>query len=297
MTIYIYNGPGCSTFSARNLKHGLGMALNRFDFDIEFISAQEIIDGSKLSPDNATMLVMGGGRFTEVKAALGPEGLSNIQEYTKAGGLYTGICMGSYAAFDNIDFRGEQRKTSNGLGFFNTTARGSLPVTLPYDGTGNSATILEIQHMHRPTKFPALYWGGNGMDEADLLKIGAVPLSKLTLSSGEEKIMSARVDVGDQGGKAFLCGYHPEGHSRKIIWDWLVGLSPNSDCYERLRHELIQHPDKAYLMALACLLDDIQLVPEHSFVQQVHAGWPYVELMDELPTPDWDIVLPRPKNP
>lgn len=273
MKIYVYNGYGGSAFSSKNLKHALNMALQNFDYDVCFISPEEILDGSVLLSDDIAMLVMGGGRFTEVKKAIGNEGLNSIKQYVEAGGLYTGICMGSYAAFSNIDFHGEQRKTGNGLGFFNITAHGSLPITRPYDGTGNSATIIEAQHLQHKTKFPALYWGGNGMEEQELIEIGAKPLSKITLPSGKEKIMGASINVGDNNGKAFLYGYHPEGYSRKVIWDWLKGLSPNSDCYKTLEHELISHPDKAYLMALATMLDDIKLINNHSFVKQVENGF------------------------
>lgn len=272
MKVYVYKGYGASTFSSQYLKRSLTIALQNFGYDVRFISPEEILDGSLLSPNETKMFVMGGGSFTDVKKALGEAGLTNIKNYIQDGGLYTGICMGSYAAFADIDFRGEQRKTSNGLGFFNATARGSLPLTLPYDGTGNSATIIEAQHTQHNTKFPALYWGGNGMDEQELIQIGAEPLSKTTLASGEEKVMSARINVGNNGGKAVLCGYHPEGYDRSTIWKWLAGFPANSDCYKRLEHELLAHPDKAYLMALACMLDDIEIVSGHSFVTQVNLG-------------------------
>lgn len=277
MIIYVYKdrGRGCSSFSADNLRFSLAMALGRFNFDVRYISPEEIIEGSLLRSQNTKMLAIGGGRFTEVKKALGERGLNNIKHYVEEGGLYTGICMGSYAAFTNIDFQGEQKRQGVGLGFFNTTARGSLPVITPYDGTGNSATIVEIQHLKHAAKFPSLYWGGNGMDMTDLEKIGATPLSTLKLGNGEEKVMSAQISVGDNGGKAFLCGYHPEGYNRKTIWQWLTGLSPNASCYRRLESELLAHPDKAYIMAMACLLDDIKLVPEHSFVQHVYNAGEY----------------------
>jgi len=274
MIIYVYNGEGCSTFSAQNLKFSLSMALQRFGGDVRFMNEHDIIDGSILSPESTKMIVMGGGRFTPTKAALGEKGLENIKQYVHDGGQYMGICMGSYAAFQNIDFWGQERSKSQAMGFFNITARGGrLPVTAPFDGTPNSAAIIEIQHLRHNEKFPTLYWGGNGMDEQELLDIGATPLAKLTLPDGVQKIMSAQTHVGDYGGKATLCAYHPEGYSRDVIWKWLQGLSPNDPCYKMLAPELLAHPDKAYLMGLACALDDAALIPDHSFVAQVKSGW------------------------
>lgn len=270
MIVYIYNGPGTVTSSVENLKRSLTMALQTHGFDIQYIGAQDVIEGSKLSPERARLFVLGGGRFTAVKKALGHQGIENIQRYTHDGGFYAGICMGSYAAFSDINFQGAERATGQGLSFYNTVAYGSLPIAPPYDGTANSATIVEMQHLTNGEKFPALYWGGNGMDESALLKIGATPLVKLSLDNGLEKIMSARIKVGSNGGKAFICGYHPEGSNRNAIWQWLRGREPAIDCYQRLKHELCLHPDKAYLMGLACMLDDIALTPSHSFVDQVY---------------------------
>lgn len=270
MIVYVYNGPGIVQSSVRNLKRSLSMALQQFDFDVQYIGAQDIIEGAKLSPDHAPMFVLGGGRFTEVKKALGDTGIKNIQRYTQQGGFYTGICMGSYAAFSEISFQGKERRAGQGLSFYNTVAYGSLPIAPPYDATAGSATIVEMQHLKNGEKFPALYWGGNGMDEHELLKMGATPLVKLSLHNGVEKIMSARIDVGTQGGKAFICGYHPEGSNHNAIWEWLSGREPAIDCYKRLKYELLAHPDKAYLMGLACMLDDIALIPSHSFVDQIY---------------------------
>ena len=272
MKIYVYKGKtgeGCSTFSADNLGRVLKLAL-QFKYEICFIDAEQVREGSLLSPEKAKMFVMGGGRFTEVKKALGEQGLKNIQNYTHAGGIYTGICMGSYAAFSDIDFQGFEKRTGVGLNFYNATARGSLSLASRYDGTGDSAAVIKVEHMERDITFPTLYWGGNGMDREELLEIGAKPLSKTYLPDGQEKVMSSEIDVGSNGGKAYACAYHPEGYSWDVIWNWLKGLSPDSDCYTRLYHELMQHPDKAYLMAIACLLDDIALVPDHSFVQQIY---------------------------
>ncbi|HPF78621.1 MAG TPA: BPL-N domain-containing protein [Alphaproteobacteria bacterium] len=279
MKILIFRGEvseGASTFSANNLYRALNEALQNFGVDISFISAKEIKEGSRLSPDQVTMFVMGGGRFTQVRQALGEEGLRNIEDYTRNGGIYTGVCMGSYAAFPDIEFSGQIQAKGRGLRFFNATARGSLPVAMPYDGTANSAAFIEVQHLQRDLKFPALYWGGNGMCEQELLQIGATPLSKITLGTGEEKVVSAKINVGDKGGKAFITAYHPEAYRPKVIGDWLQGLAGNSDCYMRLNHEMRQHPANAYMMAMACLLDDIGLIPHHSFIKQINQDFQQV---------------------
>ena len=286
-------GEGAFSVSADNLKHVLTMALQDHKCEVKFISSDDIKNGALLSPEETDLFVIGGGRFTEVKQALGEDGVRNIQKYTYEGGIYTGICMGSYAAFADIDFYGADRRRGTGFGYFNLTARGSLPLAMPFDGTANSATIIEVQHMKRDLKFPTLYWGGNGMDEAELLQVGAEPLSKIHFANGQEKVMGAKIKVGDNGGQAFLCSYHPEGCSWRIVHNWLKGLDPTSACYTRLYYEMKQHPDKAYLMATACLLDDINLIPNHSFIRQVEDGIRHqVHSYNEL-----EVLSPYPISP
>lgn len=273
MNIYIYKahaGEGGSSFSAIYLSRILNQALQNHGYKIDFVTSEDIKSGEIFSSQDCKMFVMGGGRFSQVKEAIGTQGIENIKAYVQNGGTYLGVCMGAYAAFSKIDFRGEFARTSEGFSFFQGTSRGSLPLTLPYDATGNSATIIEVQHAKRAIKFPALYWGGNGMDKNELIAIGAEPLSHIKLANGAEKVMSASINVGNNGGKAYLCGYHPEGYSWRNIWEWLTGLSPDSACYTRLYYELMQHPDKAYLMSMACLLDDIGIVENHSFIRQVN---------------------------
>ncbi|MEM6811721.1 MAG: BPL-N domain-containing protein [Pseudomonadota bacterium] len=269
-------GEGGSTFSSKNLHDVLSASLYRFGFKVSFISARDLREGPTLAPNEVEILVLGGGRFTEVKRAIGERGIENIENYVYEGGKYLGVCMGSYAAFPDIEFEGKDIRRGNGLKFFNATARGSLSIASPYDATGNSATIINVHHMRNKIQFPALYWGGNGMDEQELLTIGAQPLSKITLPKGPEKVMSASIDVGINGGKAFACAYHLEAYQWTVIWNWLKGLPGESECYTRLYHEMMQHPDKAYMMASALLLDDINLVPEHSFAAQI-----YPEMRDQ----------------
>lgn len=277
--ICILNGEGTSRFSANNLKFALTSALQNHGFTARFIRAVDIAhpDNNPLNnPRN--ILVFGGGSFGAVKSILGQRGLARIQRFVESGGTYIGICMGSYAAARFIEFQGDgYTKATEGLGFFNDIVRGSLPITPSlFEGTSRSATIAEMTHAPSGISFPALYWGGNAFELEKNTDAPITPLAQMRTPCGDVKIMGLRVAVGTQGGQALLSGYHPEAFSHQSIWQWVSRFSGGKDDMRRIDIELKQHPNHAYKMGLACLLDDAALVPGHSFARQI---W------DEAPLP------------
>ena len=52
----------------------------------------------------AAAIALGGGYDLGFINALGEPGMSQIQDYVKAGGSYLGVCAGAYFACDYIEF-------------------------------------------------------------------------------------------------------------------------------------------------------------------------------------------------
>jgi glutamine amidotransferase-like uncharacterized protein len=279
---------GTSRISAEYLRFSLLQALQGHGYSCRFISAAEINDPDSTWDQPHNILVMGGGSFTFVKKILTQHGLARIQAFPHKGGTYLGICMGSYAGGHTILFQGSEGKKSNtGFAFFNDIVQGSLPITSAlYDGTNRSATIVTMIHLPTGIEFPALYWGGNYFDTlAVKAHPHATPLATLRLPDATERTMGVRIDIGDRGGKAVLLGYHAETITRRQIWDWTWRFPSDPANMKRMEIELLQHPEKAYMMALACALDDMAIVPHHSFVRQIWSDAPAIQLMqDDLPT-------------
>lgn len=271
--IYIYQGSGASQTSARYLQFSMQMALQHFGYDVSFISPRQLADKKNLQAPNLKMLIVGGGLFTEFKNNIGMTAFNNIKDFVWDGGTYCGICMGGYGAFTDIKFKGVEKRTGRGLEFFNTLTHGSLPIAPPFDGTPKSSCVVEVDHLKTSIKMPVFYWGGNGIDEKTLDNIGADPLTKIILPNKQEKIMSARINVGTNGGKAYFSSYHFEAHNRQMIWDWMskLGHKGHQKDMLRLSQEIIAHPNNAYLMGLCSALDDMKIEENHSFVNAI---WP-----------------------
>ncbi len=270
MTIYIYKGPGASPASALFLSNIFRAALYPHGFDVRFVYETEL--NTPLAPwrRDADLIVFGGGAFTEVKRALAPHGMEAIHDYVMGGGRYLGICQGGYAGADRIEFSGaDGHKRNTGLGFFNGIARGALPITpCRFSGRSDSATVAQFCHEPTGTVFPALYWGGPSFDG-----IGANDRSRdlvtLLTDSGKRIVTGMEAHVGTQGGRAILTGYHPEAAEPALVMAWTSSFASGDADMARLRKETDIHEDWRFFLGMACLLDDLRLVPGHSFLRQI----------------------------
>ena len=292
MIIYILKDCGIVSRGADYLKLALTTALQNWGYTIAFVSAEQIRQGALSNPDRVAMLFISGGRFSEAKATLGKTGIENIQGFIKSGGGYCGICMGAYGAFTNIDFKGKDPKKGQGLGIFNTTVNGNLTITPPYDGTANTATIIDLYHTQYGIHAPSLYWGGFDIERREVETLGAKPLSSFIMPNGEEKILSFKLDRKAEGNPIFLSGHHFEAFTHRMIWDWVSPEFMNNDNRKRLEKEITSYSNGSYLMSLACALDEMQLVPHHSFARDI---WPDLQAPRQVPVPDHGIPLFNPR--
>lgn len=256
MRIGIYKGYGAS-------KIGQDLMRARFEeygFSVYFIYPETICDHSTGWMDKTDILIFGGQSVTQFKQALGQTGLDNIQFYVQRGGHYLGICAGGYLGVNLIRFKGIDPQTgqiytkqNNGLSFFNGLARGSITDISPhlFNGLADSAAIASLRTM-TGEKFKALYWGGPTFipyTRALNRKI----LSYLPRRDQSPLIMGLQNDVGNQGGRATLLGYHPE-ISRENIQRWILSFTrqdhPNKKIIRALQETPLEEFDRTFEMLL-----------------------------------------------
>jgi len=268
MTVYIYNGYGASQANVKILEWMFSMALHAHGILVKKIGQQDLNTRDAQWQKDGSVLVFGGGEFTKVKETLtlyGREAIRNFASLKK----YLGICMGANAGAAQIDFLGQNvYKTSEGFGFFNGVARGSLPIAPAlYTGMSDSAQLTTFRHEKYGIDFPSLYWGGPHFD----LSHAAHNAEKLvTLKSpSTDKIitMGISVPVGDSG-KAVLLGYHPEAMQTHIR-QWVLEFCRDQSDIERIERDLNQVPSWKFYIGFACLLDDLGIVENHSFLHQI----------------------------
>jgi glutamine amidotransferase-like uncharacterized protein len=269
MTVYIYNGHGASQMDARILEFMFSMCLHPHGMPVKRLSENDLNNPCARWQEDGELLVFGGGEFTKVKEKLSPYGRQAIIDFAGRKS-YLGICKGGYAGAAHIRFFGQDgAKTSDGFGFFNGVAHGSLPIAPSlYTGKSDSAHIAKFRHEKYGIEFPALYWGGPCFDMAEnsLQKVEKL----VTLRSGgpdKEITMGIKVPVGDQG-QAVLLGYHAEALPHHIR-EWVLQFSENKSDIARIRREMGTHKNWEYYIGFACLLDDLGIVPGHSFLRQI----------------------------
>ncbi len=98
--ITIYTGKGA--YQARDIEN----CLNVFDFDYERLCEHDVIN---LSGDG--IFIVPGGAIRDYLPAWGDTGKQAIRDFVKNGGIYIGICAGSYVA-------GRSFNDQAGLNFF-----------------------------------------------------------------------------------------------------------------------------------------------------------------------------------
>lgn len=269
MSIYIYNGYGAWPTGVKTLLFMFSMTLHPHGIPIKTISQNELNDPASKWQDDADLLVFGGGEFSKVKEKLSSYGRAAIQAFTSEKS-YLGICKGAYAGAAQIDFFGKNdRKQSPGFGFFNGVARGSLPIAPSlYSGKSDSAQIVTLRHELRGLEFPALYWGGPcfNVDEDDSGRTQKLVTLKTPLAD-REITMGIKTRVGERG-QALLLGYHAEAIP-SCIDRWIIPFCDNPGDITRIRNEINAHQPWTFYLGFASLLDDLQIVRGHSFLNQI----------------------------
>ena len=114
--IYIYNGPGASRYSVHHLHKTFS---NLKKYKIETTSYNKIIDNS--FDRDAVAIVIPGGADLKYAKYLNGTGNKNIKDFVKKGGVYIGVCAGSYygSSYTEFDKQGPSEVIGKReLGFF-----------------------------------------------------------------------------------------------------------------------------------------------------------------------------------
>ena len=269
MTVYVYHGHGASQTDAQIIEFMFSMFLHPHGMPVKRITEKDLNNPSAHWQRDGELLVFGGGEFTKVKETLSAYGRQAIIDFAGRKS-YLGICKGGYAGASQIRFCGEDgHKTSDGFGFFNGVARGSLPIAPRfYTGKSDSAQIAKFRHEKYGIEFPALYWGGPCFDAAEGSLQNVQKLVTLQSGASDTPItMGIKVPVGETG-KAVLLGYHAEALPAHIR-QWVLEFSENQDDIARINREMNGYQSWKFYIGFACALDDLGIVPDHSFLHQI----------------------------
>lgn len=269
MTVYIYGGHGASLMDAKILEFMFSMTMHPHGIPVKRITHDDLNKQGAHWQQDGSLLVFGGGEFTKVKEKLSAYGREAVIDFAGRKS-YLGICKGGYAGASHIRFFGQDgNKTSDGFGFFNGIARGSLPIAPSlYTGKSDSAHIATFRHEKYGIEFPALYWGGPRFDTAqDSLQNVQKLVTLRSAASDETVTMGIKVPVGECG-QAVLLGYHAEA-TPPHIREWVLQFCENKQDIARIQREMASHENWKYYLGFACVLDDLGLVPHHNFLQQI----------------------------
>lgn len=269
MTVYIYHGHGASLKDAAILKFMFSMTLHPHCIPVKYFTEADLNAPSAHWQKDGDLIVFGGGEFSKVKERLSPYGRQAIIDFTRQKS-YLGICKGGYAGAAQIRFFGQDgAKTSDGFGFFNGVARGSLPIAPSlYTGRSDSAHIARFRHEKYGIEFPALYWGGPCFDVEESNLQNVQKLVTLQSCAYDRPItMGIKVPVGDAG-QAILLGYHAEA-TPPHIHEWVLQFSENKADISRILKDIDAYESWKFYLGFACMMDDLGLVKDYSFLGQI----------------------------
>ena len=174
-------------------------------------------------PVDMKVLVIPGGADVSYHQKLQGEGCANIRTFVEEGGIYVGVCAGSYFAADEIYFtygNGNIIQGARELGFFKGRVVG--PAFGDYvEGTHASAKLVPVILRG---KSALAYFNGGGVFE------GAQESEVLGIYQGTKLPMAVKCNVGK--GYALLCAVHPEYDAEFLASIEAFGLVDYSACNE-----------------------------------------------------------------
>lgn len=152
-------------------------------------------------PATMKALIMPGGADVPYHQKLQGQGCANIRTFVEAGGVYVGICAGSYFAANEIHFTcadGSIIAGKRDLGFFKGRVIG--PTFGPYIKENHvSAKLVEV--VLNDKTIQAYFNGGGVFEEARVEDV-------LGVYKKNNQPMAVQCKVGQ--GYALLCAVHPE---------------------------------------------------------------------------------------
>ncbi|CAL1548435.1 unnamed protein product [Lymnaea stagnalis] len=220
--VYVYNGLGANEHGCNQLLQALHTCLDSEKHDvIQFISPEEIINGSKLK--GAALIAFGSGYTTGFASALGEIGLRNLRDYVLSGGSYLGLGAGGYFGCDFIEFDKEgplEKLSERELRFFPGIGRGPVYPGFQY-GTnkGLCATFVTFHTDTFSRSFHCMIDGGGAFYPSDPPKPGSNVKTVLNVAvfAAVPETPSAIVYTMVGAGRTVLSGVHLEYDVSSLI--------------------------------------------------------------------------------
>jgi biotin--protein ligase len=236
--IRIYNGGGalpmCSDASLFLLRDLFAAEVASGKLEVSAIDHHEIRSTTSKWQDDCALFVISGGGVTGFKDALQPDGLTAIKSYVSSGGQYLGMCAGAYFGAAEIDFTGHDwqskkpyKKQSDGLGFFDGIAKGSIDAIAPlYDGTSATCRAIDVSLgkaglEDKEAKSASVFYGGGPeflMPEASSMTEAQI-ISRYLLDDGQTAVAGLSCPITNNNGRnghALLLSWHADLNSKYI---------------------------------------------------------------------------------
>ncbi len=198
-TIRIYLDKGTCNESVKAIQAQLA----NLPFKIKTISATSLLQ--KEWEAKTVALIMAGGQCSEWDKSLGTDGIRRIRQFVQNGGKYLGICAGAYFAARASLFQLQDLPPiikERPLAFYPGCASGPI-LTTSNHLSPKAALAVRIKLLTK--KGFCYYQGGCSCDIAED-KPGIKILARYKRPYTGSAILSCDVN----GGKAILCGPHPE---------------------------------------------------------------------------------------
>jgi glutamine amidotransferase-like uncharacterized protein len=163
--------------------------------------------------DDLDVFVMPGGADLPYCAKLNGSRNKRLRNWVEQGGIYLGLCAGAYYGCSRIIFNGHYGEITGDreLNFLKGTAIGSISeLAPPYDHTLKSAAIISL--ITNTGEETASFYHGGPFFEIDSESEATVLARYQTIKNNPPAIVECSVG----GGKALLCGVHPEMSSSEL---------------------------------------------------------------------------------
>ncbi|KAJ6439754.1 biotin apo-protein ligase [Purpureocillium lavendulum] len=256
LNVLVYTGTGTTAESVRQCMYSLRRLLSP---NYAVIPINESIILKEPWAPTCALLVIPGGADLGYCRVLNGEGNRRIADYVRRGGVYLGLCAGSYYGCARCEFEVGNKPLevigSRELAFFPGTCRGGAFKGFEYQSErGARAALLKVStgafKEQVPQSFRSYYNGGGVFVDAASVKSRKVEVlasydEQLDVDGGDGKAAVVLCHVGD--GKALLSGPHPEFAA--------ANLSPQPDVpgYDELMHRLTEDDLQRVQFLRACL--------------------------------------------
>ncbi len=138
-----------------NGKIALIQMFTTYGHQIDTVNASLINSGI---PSGYDLLIIPGGWAVNYRRRINDQGLANIRNFVSSGGIYLGICAGSYFAADSIEWEG--RRYDYPLNLYEGIAIGAIDPIAPWPQYNMSRLLFSPEARTGDSIQYVLYYGG-----------------------------------------------------------------------------------------------------------------------------------------